>query len=87
MGCRWDRVLPTSWQILAVIVIFLVLGLTLHAEACLYLMIASLEGYPNSWARVLPPNPGHWCVPEMEVKGCGSWVQGFKGYRRHLWGL
>lgn len=59
--CRWDKVLPTSWQLMAVVVIFLMLGLTLHAEACLYVMVANIEGYPNSWVRVLNPHPGEWC--------------------------
>lgn len=57
---RWDQVLPTTWQLMAVVLILLVLCIVLHAETCIYIMVASLEGYADSWVRVLPPNPGDW---------------------------
>ena len=53
-------VLPTTWQLMAVVVVFMALGLSLHTEACIYIMLANLDGYQNSWARVLGPNPGDW---------------------------
>ena len=41
--------LPTSWQFLAAVIILLVLGLVVHAETCMYILVAHIEGFENSW--------------------------------------
>ena len=43
--------LPTSWQFLAAVIILLVLGLVVHAEACMYILVAHIEGFANSWVQ------------------------------------
>ena len=43
--------LPTSWQFLAAVIILLVLGLVVHAEACMYILVAHIQGYENSWVN------------------------------------
>ncbi len=60
---RWNNVLPTSWQFLAAVIILLVLGLVVHAETCMYILVAHIEGFDNSWvAEVAHLGTSDWSL-------------------------